>query len=241
MPWLSRALVTVLASLAAFAAPAQASSGAHFTIAASARQLIVVSSPTEDPPAPGYLAGFRTYQRVSAHAPWRPVFGSWQTETGSGHLIPAADRREGDHATPIGVFGFGLRMYGTEPNPGGLHYAYHQLVCGDWWDEDPYSPQYSRFVHVPCATTPNFADWSEALWTEGNAYPYMAVIQFNEDPIISGAQAPGSGIFLHAWMYGPTEGCVALPLDRLLDVLRWLRPSAHPMIEIGTDAQVSPA
>ncbi len=71
----------------------------------------------------------------------------------------------------------------------------------------------------------------------------LCVIQFNATPVISGAGAPGSGIFLHSWLDGPTEGCVALPEARLLQVLRWLRPSAHPVIEIGTDdsAQPSPA
>jgi L,D-peptidoglycan transpeptidase YkuD (ErfK/YbiS/YcfS/YnhG family) len=119
-----------------------------------------------------------------------------------------------------------------------LHYAYHRLVCGDWWDEDPYSPQYNRFVHVPCGVTPAFASGSEALWTEIAAYPYLAVLQFNTAPIVAGADAPGSGIFLHSWVGGATAGCIALPRARLLDVLRWLAPSAHPVIEIGVDREV---
>jgi L,D-peptidoglycan transpeptidase YkuD (ErfK/YbiS/YcfS/YnhG family) len=201
----------------------------------SAKELIVVSSPTDDPPAPGYLATLRTFERVSPTSPWQPVFAAFQAETGSGHLLPAASRREGDHATPIGVFGIGSTMYGNEPNPGRLKYAYHQLVCGDWWDEDPFSGQYNRFVHVPCGVTPAFAVWSEALWTEKIAYPYFAVLQFNTNPVVSGSSAPGAGIFLHSWMGAATEGCVALPEAQLLEVLRWLRPSAHPVIEIGTD------
>ena len=84
-------------------------------------------------------------------------------------------------------------MYGNDPNPGGLHDAYHQLVCGDWWDEDPYSPRYNRFVHVPCGTTPPFASWSEALWTETAAYPYLAVINFNDNPTIGGERRPDRG------------------------------------------------
>jgi L,D-peptidoglycan transpeptidase YkuD (ErfK/YbiS/YcfS/YnhG family) len=108
-------------------------------VPASADQLIVVSSPTEDPAPPGYLATLHTYARANPASPWRPVFGAWQAETGAGHLLVGAARREGDDATPIGVFGIGRTMYGNEPNPGGLHYAYHRLVCGDWWDEDPYS------------------------------------------------------------------------------------------------------
>jgi L,D-peptidoglycan transpeptidase YkuD (ErfK/YbiS/YcfS/YnhG family) len=129
-------------------------------------------------------------------------------------------------------------MYGNQPNPGGLHAAYHRLVCGDWWDEDPYSALYNRFVHVSCASTPIFAGWSEALWTETRAYPYFAVIDYNDSPTIAGINAPGSGIFLHAWMGEPTEGCVALHIPELLAVLRWLKPADHPVIEIGTDAEV---
>jgi len=210
---------------------------ARFEIPASARQLVVVSSPTYDPA--DYLAQFQSFQRVSATSPWKPVFPTWQAETGSGHIVDV--RHEGDHATPTGVYGFGLTMYGTRPNPGGLHEPYHQLVCGDWWDEDPYSRQYNRLVHVACGTTPPFVAWSEPLWTETQGtrgYPYLAVIDYNLDPTISGPDAPGSGIFLHAWMDAPTEGCIALPVPELLKVLRWLEPGDHPVIEIGTDAEV---
>jgi L,D-peptidoglycan transpeptidase YkuD (ErfK/YbiS/YcfS/YnhG family) len=239
------AVVSVLVSSAAIgvmptAADAEhpASASARFSIPASADQLIVVSSPNDDPPAPQYLATLRTYQRANGDSPWRAAFPAWRAETGAGHLLPASKRREGDHATPIGVFGIGATMYGNAPNPGGLSYPYHHLVCGDWWDEDPYSSQYNDFVHVSCSATPPFASWSEALWTETVAYPYFAVIQFNESPIAFGPNAPGAGIFLHSWVGTATEGCVALPESKLLDVLRWLKPSDHPQIEIGTNGQI---
>jgi L,D-peptidoglycan transpeptidase YkuD (ErfK/YbiS/YcfS/YnhG family) len=241
------AVAVLVASVAARAGPTvvtavarSAGAAARFSIPANADQLIVVSSPNDDPPPPGYLATLRTYQRANASSPWRAVFPSWQAETGSGHLLAASKRREGDHATPIGVFGVGATMYGNAPNPGGLSYPYHHLVCGDWWDEDPYSLQYSDFVHVSCDATPPFAGWSEALWTETVAYPYFAVIKFNESPIVYGPNAPGSGIFLHSWVGAATEGCVALPESELLDILRWLKPSEHPRIEIGTNSQIDP-
>jgi len=241
------AAVAALAASLLFAAPTAASTAnprapasARLTIPASADELIVVSSPTDDPPAPGYLATLRTYARANSRSPWRPVFAAWQAETGSGHLLAAAARREGDHATPTGVFGIGPTMYGNRPNPGSLHYAYHRLVCGDWWDEDPYSSQYNRFVHVRCGATPAFAAWSEPLWTETVAYPYFAVMKFDMNPTVGGPNAPGAGIFLHNWIGGPTEGCVAVHEVQLLEILRWLKPSANPVIEIGTDAQVQP-
>jgi L,D-peptidoglycan transpeptidase YkuD (ErfK/YbiS/YcfS/YnhG family) len=230
------ARAAVLTAVAA-AAVAPAASGARLRIPRRARQLVVVASATSDPS--DYLATLRVYERSGVRAPWAEVLGPWPAETGSGHLIAGAQRREGDHATPIGVYAFGATIYGNKPDPGGLHYRYHRLVCGDWWDEDPYSSSYSRFVHVPCGTTPSFAGWSEPLWTETLAYPYLAVIDFNTDPVRSGAAAPGSGIFLHAWLSAATEGCVALPVSRLLAVLRWLRPSQHPAIEIGTDAELA--
>lgn len=236
----TRAGLVALSVLLAAAAGAGVARGAtRFAIPDDARQLIVVSSPTTAPPAPGYLATLHAYARANSRSPWHPVFGPWAAETGFGHLVAAAIRHEGDGATPTGVFGFGATVYGNQPNPGGLHYAYHRLVCGDWWDEDPYSASYNAFVHVPCGVTPSFASWSEPLWTETVAYPYFAVISFNMEPVRGGAQAPGSGIFLHSWVGGPTAGCVAVHEQRLQQILRWLKPSAHPEIEIGTNAQVA--
>jgi L,D-peptidoglycan transpeptidase YkuD (ErfK/YbiS/YcfS/YnhG family) len=232
-----RAVVLGIALAALVSGRALALGPDSFAIPASARQLIVVSSPTYAPH--GYLASFRTFQRARATAPWTPALATWRAEIGSGELVNV--RHFGDHATPTGVFDIGLTMYGNEPNPGDLHYAYHRLVCGDWWDEDPYSPAYNDFVHVPCATTPSFAAWSEALWTETRAYPYFAVLETNNDPTIRGSEAPGAGIFLHHWMDAPTQGCIALPLADLLAVLRWLEPAEHPVIEIGTGPEIGRA
>jgi L,D-peptidoglycan transpeptidase YkuD (ErfK/YbiS/YcfS/YnhG family) len=233
--WQAGLTVICALALAPAAGAATAVPGAgRFRIPTRARQVIVVSSRTLDPPH--YLATLRAYTRASARSPWRLRFGPWRAETGWGHL--RANRREGDGSTPTGVYGLEATMYGARPNPGGLHYAYHHLVCGDWWDEDPYSPQYNRFVHAACGTTPPFAPGSEALWTEKQAYPYFAVLRFNLDPIRGGADASGSGIFLHSWVGGPTAGCVALPEARLLAVLRWLRQGRHPVVAIGTTRQV---
>jgi L,D-peptidoglycan transpeptidase YkuD (ErfK/YbiS/YcfS/YnhG family) len=208
--------------------------GSRLAVPASARQLIVVSSPAYDQPRG--LARVRGFERTGAASAWKPAFGAWQAEIGSGGLRDV--RREGDGATPTGVYPLGVTIYGIDRNPGGLHGRYHRLVCGDWWDEDPYSARYNRFVHWPCGSEPPFARRSEPLWTETRAYPYFAVVEYNEHPTISGADAPGSGIFVHAWIGEPTEGCVALHLPALLRVLRWLRPADHPVIEIGSSAEL---
>ena len=120
------------------------------------------------------------------------------------------------------------------PTPG-VSFPYHQLVCGDWWDEDPTSPEYNTFQHVPCGTTPPFGGASEALWTETVAYPSFAVVNYNTDPVVPYA---GSGIFVHANIGAPTEGCVSLPLGELDQFLRWMNPADLPQIVLGPAAEI---
>jgi L,D-peptidoglycan transpeptidase YkuD (ErfK/YbiS/YcfS/YnhG family) len=163
---------------------------------------------------------------------WRRTAGPWTAWLGERGTSP--DKREGDLRTPSGVFGFLPTMYGLAPNPG-VHYRYRRLVCGDWWVEDPASPFYNRFRHVRCGSTPPFRGKSEELSRSPTAYRHLAVIAYNTSPAVPGR---GSGIFLHVSTGRPTIGCVSLPLPQLVTTLRWLRPSARPLIAIGTQADL---
>jgi L,D-peptidoglycan transpeptidase YkuD (ErfK/YbiS/YcfS/YnhG family) len=184
-------------------------------------------------------------QRVTVHAPslhskvavvrlwrrdgscWRETAGPWRARVGINGL--SAHHREGDGTTPTGTFAFGPVVYGLAPDPG-VRLVYHQLVCGDWWDEDSASPTYNTFRHVPCGTTPSFGGGSEALWTSPRAYRDFAVIQYNAGPVVPGR---GSAIFLHSDKGSPTNGCVSLPPSELDFLLRWLDPTKKPRIEIS--------
>jgi L,D-peptidoglycan transpeptidase YkuD (ErfK/YbiS/YcfS/YnhG family) len=157
---------------------------------------------------------------------WRRVAGPWQARLGRSGL--SARKREGDGSTPTGTYRLGGTAYGIAPNPG-IHLAYHRLVCGDWWDEDPGSAAYNTFQHVACGTSPAFGGGSEALWRIAPQYRYFAVIDYNAHPIVPGR---GSAIFLHVAV-GATAGCVSLPEPRLVRLLRWLRPSARPSIRLS--------
>lgn len=164
---------------------------------------------------------------------WAPASGSWPAHVGRNGL--SANRHEGDKTTPMGIFGFQRVMYGVAPNPG-VRYAYHRIVCGDWWVEDPRSPYYNRFRHVPCGSKPPFRTTSEDMSRSPTAYRHLAVIDFNTHPIVPGR---GSGIFLHVSTGRPTLGCVSLPRAQLVRTLRWLDPAASPLIAIGTRATLS--
>lgn len=162
---------------------------------------------------------------LSAGGPWTGRIG----ENGfSDHHI------EGDSTTPTGSYGLGPVMYGNQPNPG-VREAYHQLVCGDWWDEDPNSPQYNTFQYVPCGERPNFGGGSEALWEETQPYPSFAVIDYNTGPVVKGA---GSAIFFHADTGVPTTGCVSVPLGDLDMALSWMDPAQSPAFVMGPASEI---
>lgn len=193
----------------------------------SARQLVTVNARS----AATSLALLTTWRRQGRC--WVKVAGPWPARLGvngiSGHKV------EGDGTTPAGDFGIGPVMFGNGPNPG-VHYPYHHLVCGDWWDEDPSSRWYNTFKHIACGSYP---DWtggdSEPLWTETAAYQSFAWIEYNTHPVVPGR---GSAIFLHDDIAAPTTGCVSLRPSQLDKVLDWLRSSDDPRVVIGSDRSI---
>ena len=57
------------------------------------------------------------------------------------------------------------------------------------------------------------------------------VIDYNRFPVHAGA---GSAFFLHVTNGEATAGCVSIPEASLVSIMRWLNPSVHPRILIGT-------
>ena len=142
----------------------------------------------------------RTWQRVDGC--WRPVAGPYPARVGWNGL--RANRREGDGTTPIGTFGSPHGCTATRRIPG-VRYRYTRLRCGDWWVEDPASPAYNTFQRIGCGRRPPFKVTTPDMSKDRTAYAYLAVIQFNMNPVVPGR---GSGIFLHVQTGNPTNGCV---------------------------------
>jgi L,D-peptidoglycan transpeptidase YkuD (ErfK/YbiS/YcfS/YnhG family) len=186
----------------------------------SAQQLVTVQA------RPHATTGTLALWRRSGRC-FRRAAGPWRANLGAGGL--SAHKREGDGATPVGTFRFGGTMYGLAADPG-VAFAYHRLTCGDWWDEDPASVTYNRFIHVGCGTAPSFGGGSEALWRISPQYRYFAVIDYNAHPVVRGR---GSAIFVHVSTGRPTAGCISLPERELVRLLRWLRPGAEIRIGIS--------
>ena len=206
--------------LLAFQPTAEAAPSACRPATGAGTQLITVEAETADTT----YASLRLWGREGRC--WTRTAGPWTARVGRSGL--SGNRREGDGTTPTGTYSIGRTMYGIAPDPG-VRYRYRRIVCGDYWVEDPRSPSYNRFRHVPCGETPPFRVTGERLWQARTAYRHLAVVEFNMRPVVPGR---GSGIFLHATTGGPTNGCISLPVAQLRQVLRWLDPAARPRITI---------
>jgi len=122
-------------------------------------------------------------------------------------------KREGDGATPRGRFALLSLMF----RPDRRHEIVtglpkHPLSTNDAWCDDPTHASYNQFVSLP------FSGRHERLWRDDTIYDVIVVIGYNLAPIIPGR---GSAIFLHVARneYTPTDGCVALALPDLLEVV----------------------
>lgn len=165
---------------------------------------------------------FTAYQRTAAG--WQVTHGPWSAWVGSKGIAPPGAKREGDGRTPSGTYGLDF-FFGIEPDPG-VKFPYRVITGPNIvWVEDPASPNYNRWVDSNHEDIGNQAD---SMYKP--QYTYGAVVAYN-----TAARTPGlgSGIFLHISRNRPSAGCITLPVDQLLAVLRWLDPAASPVVVIG--------
>ena len=125
----------------------------------------------------------------------------------------SADKREGDGATPSGLMPLRRVLYRPDRRDA-PHCAVPLLPLAptDGWCDDPTRPAYNQPVRLPVDAS------AETLWRDDALYDVIGVLGWNDDPVQPGR---GSAIFLHIARsdFGPTEGCVALALDHLVQVL----------------------
>lgn len=137
---------------------------------------------------------------------------------GPAGVVEADAKREGDGATPLGVWPMRRVLY--RPDRGGAPptaLPVAPLTPDDGWCDDPADANYNRPVTLP------YPARCETLWREDELYDVVVILAHNDDPPVPGL---GSAIFLHCARpdYAPTQGCVALARADLLDVLALARP-----------------
>jgi L,D-peptidoglycan transpeptidase YkuD (ErfK/YbiS/YcfS/YnhG family) len=144
---------------------------------------------------------------------------TYQCALGKGGVTK--DKQEGDGATPLGTFVLREVFY----RPDRLKEPKTKLPIStldpkDGWSDDPEHPDYNTKIALP------HPGRSESLWRKDSVYDVIVVIGYNDNPP---QQAKGSAIFMHLAKqdYSPTEGCVALKREDLLEILETLAPGGQ--------------
>ena len=137
---------------------------------------------------------------------------------GPAGVVPAAAKREGDGASPAGVWPIREVWYRPDRGPPpAAEIRVRAMTPEDGWCDDPQDPAYNRHVRLPYPAS------AERLWRDDGVYDIVVVLGHNDDPPVPGL---GSAIFLHCAKpdYPPTQGCVALAKADLLEVLKLAGP-----------------
>jgi L,D-peptidoglycan transpeptidase YkuD (ErfK/YbiS/YcfS/YnhG family) len=133
-------------------------------------------------------------------------------------VTPGPNKREGDGASPAGVWPIRRVLY--RPDKGGPpHTALPAtaLERDDGWCDEPGDDAYNRPVKLPHHGS------FEKMWRDDDLYDLVVVLGHNDDPP---KDPMGSCIFLHLAKpgYAPTEGCVAVTREDLEELLAAARP-----------------
>ena len=137
---------------------------------------------------------------------------------GRAGVIAAADKREGDGASPIGTWPIRRVLYRPDRGePPMTAFPIAAIDPADGWCDDPIDPAYNQAVTLPYPAS------CETLWRDDGAYDIIVILAHNDDPPVAGL---GSAIFLHLAKpgYPPTEGCVAVSRQDMEAVLAVAKP-----------------
>lgn len=139
---------------------------------------------------------------------------------GKGGIVGAGLKREGDGASPLGIWTMKRVFYRPDrlsPPETGLPIV--PLREKDGWCDAPDHPLYNRPVTLP------FDASHERLWREDHVYDLIVELGYNDSPVQAGF---GSAIFFHLAHndFRPTEGCVAIARDNMLTALALSGPDA---------------
>lgn len=135
-----------------------------------------------------------------------------------------AQKREGDGATPRGVFRLENAFYRRDRiGRPATNLCIAVIGPNDGWCDAADDRNYNRPVPRPYPAS------TETLWRRDSLYDVVVVIDYNRRPR---RRAAGSAIFMHVAEKGlkPTEGCVALPRRDLLKVMARIGPRTRIVV-----------
>ena len=133
-------------------------------------------------------------------------------------------KKEGDLATPKGLFKLGLLYYRKDRIKSLKCKIKKKVIKKDMgWCNDSRSKKYNQEIYFP------FKYSAEQLYKRDRIYDIFINIKYNHSPII---KEKGSAIFLHLSnkKYKPTSGCVAILQKDFLKILPLINYSTKILI-----------
>ncbi len=124
------------------------------------------------------------------------------------------EKIEGDGATPLGNFPLRGVLYRADKIPKPVTVLPLSVITkDDGWCDDVSNSQYNKKIAPPYSAN------HEKLWRDDDVYDLVIILGYNDNPVIPGK---GSAIFMHVARQGypPTEGCVAIALPDLIQILK---------------------
>ncbi|MBP5264737.1 MAG: hypothetical protein J6Z33_10250 [Lachnospiraceae bacterium] len=137
--------------------------------------------------------------------------------------------KEGDSKTPQGTFHFNA-AFGIAADPG-CAIPYHKVTKDDYWSGDPREGYaYNQLVSIkdyPDLDVKNKN--TEHIIDIETEYQYCLNISYNEECV----PGVGGAIFLHCFgkIKPFTGGCVAIPEDCMIEVMRHVKPECVVVID----------
>ena len=133
-------------------------------------------------------------------------------------------KKEGDLATPKGLFSFGILYYRKDRIKSLKCKIKKKIIKRNMgWCDDINSEKYNKQIFFP------FKYSAEKLYRKDNIYDIFININYNQLPIIKGK---GSAIFLHLSnkKYKPTKGCVAILRKDFLKILPLIKKNTKILV-----------
>ena len=123
------------------------------------------------------------------------------------------NKKEGDKATPQGIFSLGKLYYRSDRlKKMNTNLSYKKIKKTMGWCNDPRSIKYNKEVNRKKVKN------SEKLFRQDYKYDVLIVINYNSKPVIKNK---GSAIFIHLTRnYKPTAGCIAIKQNDFLKLAK---------------------
>ena len=137
----------------------------------------------------------------------------YRCSLGRSGMIASKQKREGDGATPTGIYPIRSIWYRPDRVQMPLvNFPTHEITQADGWCDAPAHAAYNHHVQLP------FTESHENLWREDHRYDVIVVLGHNDAPVIPNM---GSCIFFHIAEenYAPTEGCVGMSMSDMMKLL----------------------